>query len=91
VFREALGITTRWSPPNIRFGLKLQRCLGKCLVTPKKFKVAESVLTAAFDGLRETAGLDDGTTQDVIQTLVGLYESWSKPDEAEKYRAMVRS
>jgi hypothetical protein len=57
----------------------------------EKFEEAESVLTAAYGGLRETAGLDDAATQDVIQTLVRLYESCNKPDEAERYRAMVRS
>ena len=91
VLRQALGITTQWSPPAPRFGLELQLVLGKCLVAMEKFQEAESVLKAAFDGLRETAGLDDATTQDVIQTLVGLYESWNKPDQAEQYRAMVRS
>jgi len=90
VLREALDVTTRRSPPAPGFRLELQLALGKCLVMLEKFQQAESVLTATFNGLRETAGLDDGTTQDVIQTLVGLYESWNKPDEAERYRAMVQ-
>lgn len=89
MLREALGITTRWSPPDIRFGLELRLCLGKCLVTLKKFKEAESVLTTAFDGLRERAGLNDPTTHDAIETLVNLYESSNEPDLAGQFRAML--
>jgi hypothetical protein len=90
VLRKALGITTRWSPPAPRSALELQFALGKCLVMLDKFEEAESVLTAAFDGLRGTTELKDPTTQGAIETLVNLYEFWGKPDVAEQYRVLVR-
>jgi hypothetical protein len=50
---------------------------------------AEPLLLDAFHGRETKLGPEHPDTVDSLRELVRLYESWDKPDEAAKYRAML--
>jgi hypothetical protein len=53
---------------------------------------AESLLVRSYGTLRETEGWYYGLVrQQALEDLVELYQSWGKPSEAAKYRALLRS
>ena len=50
---------------------------------------AETRLRAAYDGQSKKLGPEHPMTLKSLRTLIQLYASWSKPEEAEKYRAKL--
>ena len=49
---------------------------------------AETQLLQALDGVRNALGDDHTYTRLTAKELIDLYESWQKPENAAKYRAM---
>ena len=47
------------------------------------------LLLEAFHGREAKLGPQHSHTIDSLKQLVNLYESWGKPDEAEKWRAKL--
>ena len=62
---------------------------GDALVAVGRFEEAEASLTEAHKNALAVRGPDDGLTVQTIQSLVKLYEAWSKPDEAATWRAKL--
>jgi hypothetical protein len=63
-----------------------QQALGRLLVKRESFGEAESLLLAAHQAHLQAYGSDNLRTDDTAAALVGLYEAWSKHDEAARYR-----
>lgn len=63
--------------------------LGEALYHTEDRENAETVLLRAFDSSIAASDSHDPMTAEVAQLLIQLYESWDKPDEAEKWRAKL--
>jgi tetratricopeptide (TPR) repeat protein len=60
---------------------------GRTLLGLGRYPEAEEHLLAAYRRLETTLGAEHPRTQKIRERLVELYETWGKPDEAERYRA----
>ncbi|NIQ81622.1 MAG: hypothetical protein GTN93_26720, partial [Anaerolineae bacterium] len=69
-------------PENANF----LRTLGEALYHTEDREHAEAILLRAFDLSIAASDPHDPMTANVAQLLIQLYESWNKPDEAEKWR-----
>jgi hypothetical protein len=54
-----------------------------------RFGEAEPYLVRAFDWLLTNRGLENSYTREVAGKLIGLYESWGRPAEANRYRQLL--
>lgn len=54
-----------------------------------RYEDAEPLLLDAFHGRESKLGPEHPQTLNSLRELVRLYESWNKPDEAEKWRARL--
>ncbi len=59
---------------------------GRTLLGLGRYPEAEEHLLAAYRRLETTLGAEHPRTQKMRERLVELYETWGKPDEAERYR-----
>jgi serine/threonine protein kinase/tetratricopeptide (TPR) repeat protein len=62
---------------------------GNCLARMGKYEQAEPLLLDTLSKLRASLGEDHPRVRDVITNVIALYDSWGKPEEAAKYRALV--
>ena len=53
------------------------------------YEKAEPLLLEAYNGSQARLGPDHPHTIGSLRTLVHLYESWNKPDEAAQWRAKL--
>jgi serine/threonine-protein kinase len=60
--------------------------LGKVLVTRAAYAEAETHLRKSLSLLEEQSNSDRKQTEEVLKSLVALYEAWNRPDAAERYR-----
>ena len=58
-------------------------------VRQSRYEDAEPLLLGAFHGRETKLGPEHPHTLGSLRELVSLYESWPKPDEAEKWRARL--
>ncbi len=56
-----------------------------------RYEVAEPLLLEACQGRENKLGPEHPHTSDSLNELVRLYESWGKPEEAQKWRAILPS
>jgi tetratricopeptide (TPR) repeat protein len=95
LFRETLEILLKVFPNNHIAVLENQNRLARCLTTRKAYAEAEALLLKNYKILKSFLGGAAGdwktrTASQTVQDLVGVYESWGKPAEAETYRRMLR-
>jgi serine/threonine protein kinase/Flp pilus assembly protein TadD len=69
-------------PENVDF----LRTLGEALYYTKDREYAEKILLRAFDQSIVGSDLHDYQTIEIIKLLSQLYESWNKPEKANKWR-----
>ncbi len=62
---------------------------GECLTTEKRYAEAEPLLLHGFTVIKSSVGERDPRTVEAARRLVTEYESWGKPKEADRYRAML--
>jgi serine/threonine-protein kinase len=86
--REALGIRTRLLPGGHQLIGTSEGALGECLATQKMYAEAEPLLLSSHRIMQSTAGERDPRTAEAVRRLTSLYESWGKPAEAARYRAL---
>jgi tetratricopeptide (TPR) repeat protein len=72
-------------PENVDF----LKTLGKALYHSQDRENAEETLLRAFDLSLAASDLYNPQTTEVIQLLIQLYESWGKPEQADKWRAKL--
>ena len=70
--------------------------LGASLAGQDKFTEAEPLLLDAYNQMKDNAETipnqyRDERIREALERIVNLYESWGKPDEAAKYRALLPS
>jgi thioredoxin-like negative regulator of GroEL len=88
--REALAIKSRiHNEGDLRIA-EVKITVAECLTRNGKFVEAETLLLEGFPKIREVRGDDHVFTIEARDTFVALYEAWGKPEEAGKYRAMLR-
>lgn len=63
--------------------------LGECLATQQKYAEAEPILLESYRSLQASQGAHGSRAQMALRRLIVLYESWSKPDLATQYRALL--
>lgn len=63
--------------------------LGVLQIRQVRYQDAERLLLDAFHGREAKLGPDHPHTVESLKQLVTLYESWPKPEEAQKWRAML--
>ena len=69
---------------------EVQMALGDCLVEQGRYPEAEELLIASDSTLHKKFGSADPRTREATARLAKLYETWGKPDEAERHRAALR-
>ena len=63
--------------------------LGACLVALRRYEEAEPLLLDGYDGVEAKLGGGDSRTVQTVEHLVELYEAWSRPESAARYRAIL--
>jgi hypothetical protein len=58
-----------------------------CLTALGRYAEAEPLLLKGYDGLESTLGAGNPETAETLEALIGLYEAWPKPDEAQRWWA----
>jgi len=87
--RRALAIFETALPEGHTDTAEMRSQLGDFLFTKQRYDEAEPLLVAAHEVFRAERGDADASTQRTVQRLVALYEAWSKPAEAARYRALL--
>ena len=90
LLRQALDILNDGLPDTRWRVVEAQSMLGHCLAGQRRFVEAETLLLDSHAALREERGLDHQSTQQAVEWLVGLYEDWGRPEEAERYRSLLQ-
>jgi serine/threonine protein kinase/Tfp pilus assembly protein PilF len=62
---------------------------GHCLTRSGKYEQAEPLLLDTHARLRTLLGEDHQLVRDLVSYLAALYESWGRPEEAARYRALL--
>ena len=84
--RTALAIAERAFAPDSPGLAGYRQTLGGLLVTRQRYRDAEPLLLAAHVSAVAADGEDSQRAAATAGALVGLYEAWGRPDEAERYR-----
>jgi len=63
--------------------------LGLLYIAKEDHAEAERLLLETFHGHETKLGPEHPHTVDSLKQLVSLYEAWSKPEEAGKWRTML--
>ena len=90
LLREALDMLNERLPDTRARVAEVQSTLGRCLTGQRRFEQAEAVLLESHSVLREERGLEHRSTQQSLEWLVGLYEAWGRPEDAERYRMLLQ-
>jgi tetratricopeptide (TPR) repeat protein len=62
---------------------------GRVLREQKNYAGAQDALKNAFEQLKDNLLTPTVRRDQALQELVALYDAWNKPDEAQRYRAML--
>ncbi len=89
VLQEALRLARAIDPPHPDLVGLAERTLGLTLVHAKRYSDAEPLLLDALGLLRTSLGESHAQTLGAIRALVQLYRASERPDEVERYRAML--
>ena len=81
--------TRRALPPDHWFAATVQGFYGKCLMALERYAEAEQQVLAAYEAVNGALGAEDRRTRTLLERLVELYEAWGKPEDAERYRALL--
>ena len=85
-FEEALELRRqRYEERHWRIAV-VEVALGWCLSQLDQFDEAEALLVRGYQTLLEQRGEADQPTQEALEYLIALYESWNRLEKAESYR-----
>ena len=66
-----------------------QSALGACLAALDRFDEAQPLLLESYSAIERACGPEDGRTREALQRVIELYEAWGKPEQADRYRALL--
>ncbi len=84
--RTALAIAARAYPAGSPGVAGYQSFLGGLLVRQRDFSAAEPLLVAAYDANLGAYGADNPGTAAAAASLVELYETWGRSEDAARFR-----
>jgi serine/threonine protein kinase len=87
--REALAVRTRLLPAGNQLIGVSEGALGECLTSQKGYAEAEPLLLRSYATIKNIQGEHGPSTLEAARRLMTLYQSWGKPAEAARYRAVV--
>lgn len=88
--RESLTSREQGTPPNPAAIAMAEAILGRCLAAAKRFDEAEKLLLGAHAQLAGSRGPGREDLRYAARSLVFLYDSWPKPDQAAVWRAKAQ-
>lgn len=91
MLRKALPIYEHFYDPNSLQVASMKETLGTAIRQQGQYKEAESLLKEQYRTLRANPGVDSKHLEKALNHLIGLYETWQKPELAEKYRQALSS
>jgi tetratricopeptide (TPR) repeat protein len=86
--RECLALRERIHAANHPSIMMARNTLGAVLVEQGRCAEAEPLLVSSWEVLR-VSGATPQVQRDCLARLVRLYERWNRPEEAERYRALL--
>ncbi len=87
----AVDMGPRVAPDAHQAHAETSGALGFCYARLGRFEEAEPLLLASYERLAETVGLGDEETRKVLAGLLELYQSWGKPAEEERWKAVAEA
>lgn len=87
--RRSLHVMRRRMPPNHWRIAFTEAVLGDALRGQGRFAEAEPLLIGSYPALKAAIGSETDQTRSALVGIVTLYEAWGKPEEAERYRALL--
>jgi tetratricopeptide (TPR) repeat protein len=84
--RESLELQLALYPPTDLRVVDLRDAYRDFLTRQGRYEEAERGLLEAWSAIQATPNAPRGATARVGGQLVALYQAWSRPEEAEKYR-----
>jgi non-specific serine/threonine protein kinase/serine/threonine-protein kinase len=85
LLRAAVEMSREVHPPGHTGVATCELALGEYLVNKSRFVEAEPLLTGALASYRKTYSPESPRVARARRSLVELYQSWGKPDVAERY------
>src|SRR5690606_12834150 len=91
-YHRAIAIRSRANGPNSRHVGLMRAELGAMLAEPGRHAAAETELPAGLS-IAERSGLpeEDDEFQQVLRSIVALYEAMDRPADAAPFRARLRT
>jgi serine/threonine-protein kinase len=85
VLRESLELRKKTLPADHWLVANSQCVLGNCLTQLGRFFEAEKLLVPGYSDLKIALGPKHERTQEALQWIIFLYQSWGKPELAKRY------
>ena len=90
LLRECLELRIETLPPDHWQIAQTQSALGESLAQLERYREAELLLLESWKLLEEDLGQADNRAQETLRRIVELYEAWGKPEQAARYRVLLR-
>ncbi|HYN21490.1 MAG TPA: tetratricopeptide repeat protein, partial [Thermoanaerobaculia bacterium] len=87
--RESAGILGKRLPPGHWRKAYAESILGMALAGEGRYDEAEPLLVRSYPILAASIGARAKPSQEVVASLVRLYESWGRPEAANRYRPLL--
>jgi hypothetical protein len=71
---------------EIRSTERTKGALGECLYTQKRYADAEPLLLESYNEMKSSQGEQHPLTIEARKRLADFYETWGKPEMANRYR-----
>ena len=90
LYLELIDTAERVLPKGHYMTLIFERNYGRCLIGLRRYEEAEALLEASYDGLRRSLGEQHQHTYKTLESVIELYETWGKPNQAATYRTLLQ-
>lgn len=91
LYREAMQMALKSLPPGHWIAAESHSNLGTCLTKLKRLPEAEEHLLTGYEGLKKALGDEHERTQKAVASLIELYNTWGKEEEAARYRTLAQN
>jgi tetratricopeptide (TPR) repeat protein len=86
ILREALALRAESMPANHFLVATANMALGEFLTTIGRYDEAEQLLLKSFESLKNSQAPESPRLVRAQISLVNLYQTWNKPEQADLYR-----